>query len=98
MFVLQCDNRDILQHIMKIAICKRDSQEYFSIILEGWQVMAGLENLTRACAALIGLKYAVNHTYPKELRHADMFLCNKMMFLNNMEKVHYVFIIITFTV
>jgi len=50
MFVLQCDNGDILQHMMKIAICKRNSQEYFSIILEGMQVMAGLENLTRASA------------------------------------------------
>jgi len=54
---------------MKIAICKRDSQEYFCIILEGWQVMAGLENLTRACAVLLGLMYALNHTYPKEVRH-----------------------------
>jgi len=64
MFVLQCDNGDILQHIMKIAICKRDSQEYFCIILEGWmQVMAGLENLTRACAVLLGLTYALNHNY-----------------------------------
>ncbi|CAM4427737.1 unnamed protein product [Leuciscus chuanchicus] len=64
-----CDNGDILQHIMKIAICKRDYQEDFSIILEGMQVMAGLENLARACAVLLGLTYALNLTYPKELRH-----------------------------
>jgi len=51
---------------MKIAICKGDSQEYFSIILEGWmQVMAGLENMTIACAVLLGFTYALNHTYPK---------------------------------
>ncbi|XP_077056263.1 uncharacterized protein LOC143708823 [Siphateles boraxobius] len=37
-----CDNGDILQHIMKIAICKRDYQKDFSIILEGMQVMAWL--------------------------------------------------------
>ncbi|RXN21704.1 hypothetical protein ROHU_023953 [Labeo rohita] len=47
-----CDNEDVqqslLQHVMKIAVCKKDDQEDFSIVLEGVQVMTGLGNLIRA--------------------------------------------------
>ncbi|XP_056594794.1 uncharacterized protein LOC130426631 [Triplophysa dalaica] len=68
-----CDNgdvqQDILEHIMKIAICKGDHQEDISIILEGVQVMTGLGNMARACAVLLGLTYALNLTYPKKLKN-----------------------------
>ncbi|XP_050950020.1 uncharacterized protein LOC127153084 [Labeo rohita] len=68
-----CDNEDVqqslLQHVMKIAVCKKDDQEDFSIVLEGVQVMTGLGNLTRACAILLGFTYALNLTYPKQLRN-----------------------------
>ncbi|XP_050951140.1 myelin-oligodendrocyte glycoprotein isoform X1 [Labeo rohita] len=73
MSVLQCDNEDVqqslLQHVMKIAVCKKDDQEDFSIVLEGVQVMTGLGNLTRACTVLFGFTYALNLTYPKQLRN-----------------------------
>ncbi|KAL1259010.1 hypothetical protein QQF64_009587 [Cirrhinus molitorella] len=43
-----CDNEDfqqsLLQHILKIAVCKRDAHEDFRIILEGVQVIGWLGN------------------------------------------------------
>lgn len=68
-----CDTKDVkqevLEHIMKISICKGDDQEDVSIILEGEQVIAGLGNLSRACAVLLGLTYALNLAYPQKLKN-----------------------------
>ncbi|KAI7790556.1 hypothetical protein IRJ41_005488 [Triplophysa rosa] len=44
-----CDNgdvqQDVLQHIMKIAICKGDHQEDISINLEGWDIQSLLGSI-----------------------------------------------------
>ena len=39
------------------------------IVVEGITVLTALTNFPRACAMLVGLTYAVNLAYPKELRY-----------------------------
>ncbi|XP_051785524.1 uncharacterized protein LOC127528764 isoform X2 [Erpetoichthys calabaricus] len=81
--IQQYENEDVqqslLQQVMKIAVCKKDDQEDFSIVLEGVQVMTGLGNLTRVCAILLGFTHALNLTYPKQLR--NMFEAFQKLFL-----------------
>lgn len=75
-FSQAADGRDVLedlaQQIMKIYVKKGashgDSPEDVGIIIEGVQVMTGLGNVARASSILLGLTYALNLSYPKELR------------------------------
>ena len=39
------------------------------IVLDGIKVLTALDNIPRACCMLVGLVYAVNLAYPKELRY-----------------------------
>ncbi|KAK0134327.1 hypothetical protein N1851_030088 [Merluccius polli] len=46
-----------------------EGAEDIGIVIDGTKVLTALGNFTRACAMLIGLMYAVNLAYPKELRY-----------------------------
>lgn len=43
--------------------------EDIGIVIDGTKVLTALGTFPRACAMLIGLTYAVNLGYPKELRY-----------------------------
>ncbi|XP_060778820.1 uncharacterized protein LOC132887367 isoform X2 [Neoarius graeffei] len=53
------------QQVMKICVVADE----VGIVLEGVRVMRGLGNIASACSALLGLTYALNLSYPKELKH-----------------------------
>ncbi|XP_029106664.1 uncharacterized protein LOC114912178 isoform X2 [Scleropages formosus] len=61
--------QDLMHHTMKISVFKRGEQDDISIVLEGAQVVSGLGNVAKACAVLLGLTYALNLSYPKQLRY-----------------------------
>jgi len=42
-------------------------------MLEGIEVMTGLSGVAKACVYLVGLIYAINLSYPKELRYSFEF-------------------------
>lgn len=39
------------------------------VVIEGVQVLSNLQSLAHGCAMLFGLIYALNLSYPSELRH-----------------------------
>uniref|UniRef100_A0A8C1WYW3 Uncharacterized protein n=1 Tax=Cyprinus carpio TaxID=7962 RepID=A0A8C1WYW3_CYPCA len=43
------------------------------IVLEGIEVMTGLAGVAKACAFLLGLIYAINLSYPKEISYSFLF-------------------------
>lgn len=63
------------QGVMKIFLIRKegasevDRPEDVGIILEGVIVIRGLGNVARACSTLLGLIYALNLSYPRELKH-----------------------------
>lgn len=78
MFLLlqDADEDHVLQDLalqrIKIYHIKTETSEGpndIGIVVEGIKVLTALGNLPRACAVLIGLAYAVNLAYPKELRY-----------------------------
>ena len=56
-----------------------EGAEDIGIVIDGTKVLTALGNFPRACAMLIGLTYAVNLAYPKELRYT--FEAFKKLFL-----------------
>ncbi|XP_038129181.1 uncharacterized protein LOC119781095 [Cyprinodon tularosa] len=46
-----------------------EGTEDIGIVIDGTKVLTALGNFPRACAMLVGLTYAVNLAYPKELRY-----------------------------
>ncbi|KAF7670406.1 hypothetical protein LDENG_00166860 [Lucifuga dentata] len=48
-----------------------DSTKDIQIVIEGVEVITGLEDIARACAVLLGLTYALNPDYP---RPAEVYL------------------------
>ena len=46
-----------------------ESPEDIGIVIDGTKVLTNLGNFPRACAPLMGVMYAVNLDYPKELRY-----------------------------
>ncbi len=48
-----------------------EGTEDIRIVIDGTKVLTALGNFPRACAMLIGLMYAVNLAYPKELRYTS---------------------------
>ncbi|XP_076845338.1 sterile alpha motif domain-containing protein 3-like [Brachyhypopomus gauderio] len=72
---------DLKQHTMKIVTkggSTEDDPLDVGIVLEGREVLAGLSSVARACALLLGLIYAVNLSYPKQLRYT-FECCQKML-------------------
>uniref|UniRef100_A0A8C4S166 Uncharacterized protein n=1 Tax=Erpetoichthys calabaricus TaxID=27687 RepID=A0A8C4S166_ERPCA len=43
--------------------------EDIGIIIEGQEVLTGLNSVSQACATLLGFIYALNLQYPKELKY-----------------------------
>ena len=46
-----------------------EATEDIGIVIDGTKVLTGLGNFPKACAMLIGLTYAVDLAYPKELKY-----------------------------
>ncbi|XP_027008640.2 uncharacterized protein LOC113646527 isoform X1 [Tachysurus fulvidraco] len=69
---LEDSRSDTMQHILKILVVYgagvEDSVDV-SIILEGREILTGCHNVAKACALLMGLIYALNLAYPKDLRY-----------------------------
>ncbi|XP_037832052.1 uncharacterized protein LOC108247045 isoform X3 [Kryptolebias marmoratus] len=64
-------SQDLSEQKMKIYKIKAAGSEVddIGIVLEGVRVMPALGTFPRACAMLVGLTYAVDLAYPKELRY-----------------------------
>ncbi|XP_019209019.1 uncharacterized protein LOC109194557 isoform X3 [Oreochromis niloticus] len=64
-------SQDLSEQRMKIYKIKAVGSEEndIGIVLEGVRVMPALGNFPRACAMLVGLTYAVDLAYPKELKY-----------------------------
>ena len=65
-------SQDLAVQRMKIYTIKTNTSEGpydVGIVVEGLKVLTALGNFTRACSMLIGLTYAVNLAYPKELKY-----------------------------
>ncbi|KAI5627564.1 hypothetical protein C0J50_12884, partial [Silurus asotus] len=64
------------QHTLKI-VTKRGSTDgsllETGIVLEGKEVIEGLQSISAACVILLVLIYAVNLNYPKPLRYTFKF-------------------------
>ncbi|XP_066499002.1 uncharacterized protein [Hoplias malabaricus] len=55
--------------IYKIMKEPSDGLEDIGIVVEGLKVLSDLGNFPRACSLLVGLTYAVDLAYPKELKY-----------------------------
>uniref|UniRef100_A0A673CN21 Uncharacterized protein n=2 Tax=Sphaeramia orbicularis TaxID=375764 RepID=A0A673CN21_9TELE len=65
-------SQDLAVQNLKIYNIKANTSEdpdNIGIVVEGVKVLTALGNFPRACSLLIGLVYAVNLAYPKELRY-----------------------------
>ncbi|XP_053271415.1 uncharacterized protein LOC128429156 [Pleuronectes platessa] len=63
-------SQDLADQKMKIFKIKTsEGADKVGIVLESVTVLIGLTNFPRACSMLVGLTYAVNLAYPKELRY-----------------------------
>ncbi|XP_074492734.1 uncharacterized protein LOC141781736 isoform X3 [Sebastes fasciatus] len=65
-------SQDLAVQRMKIYNIKTNTSEVpgdIGIVIEGMKVLTALGNFPRACSLLVGLAYAVNLAYPKELRY-----------------------------
>lgn len=62
--------QDLAQHVMKVYVIHKegDNHQDVGIVIEGQEVIDCLSNVTQACAILMGLIYALNLSYPKELK------------------------------
>lgn len=64
-------SQDLSEQSMKIYKIKAvgSEEDDIGIVLEGVRVMPALGNFPSACAMLVGLTYAVDLAYPKELKY-----------------------------
>ncbi|KAI5090304.1 sterile alpha motif domain-containing protein 3-like [Silurus meridionalis] len=46
-----------------------NSPKNIGIIIEGVEVIRGLRDIARACSVLLGLTYALNLDYPRQLKY-----------------------------
>lgn len=46
-----------------------DSPKNIGIVIEAVEVITGLGDIARACSVLLGLTYALNLSYPKQLKY-----------------------------
>ncbi|KAJ8353565.1 hypothetical protein SKAU_G00211320 [Synaphobranchus kaupii] len=71
LFKEQLDGGDITNGVMKIVVTRgatTSDPASASIVIEGTEVLEDLD-VPRACALLMGLIYALNLSYPKELKN-----------------------------
>ncbi|KAL6489211.1 hypothetical protein MHYP_G00029520 [Metynnis hypsauchen] len=80
------DPDDLTHHMLKI-VTKGGSADgsplEAGIILEGVQVIAGLQSVPNACVILVGLMYAVNLSYPRPLRYTFEFFQKMLLELDS---------------
>lgn len=65
-------SQDLAVQSLKIYNIKANTSEdpdNIGIVVDGVKVLTALGNFPRACSLLVGLAYAVNLAYPKELRY-----------------------------
>lgn len=55
--------------IYNIKTTTPEGPDDIGIVVEGVKVLTALGNFPRACSMVVGLAYAVNLAYPKELRY-----------------------------
>ena len=46
-----------------------NSPKNIGIVIEGMEVITGLGDIARACSVLLGLTYALNVDYPRQLKY-----------------------------
>ncbi|KAJ8381276.1 hypothetical protein SKAU_G00020540 [Synaphobranchus kaupii] len=71
LFKEQLDGGDIANGVMKIVVTRgatTSDPASTRIVIEGTEVLEDLD-VPRACALLMGLIYALNVSYPKELKN-----------------------------
>ncbi|XP_072565352.1 uncharacterized protein [Paramormyrops kingsleyae] len=77
---------DLKNHTLKI-VTKGGSADgsplEAGIVLEGTQVMAGLQSVPNACVILLGLMYVINLSYPKPLRYTFEFFQKVLLELDS---------------
>ncbi|KAI4903446.1 hypothetical protein NFI96_022021 [Prochilodus magdalenae] len=82
------DPDDLTHHALKMKIVTEGGSADGSpleagIVLEGVQVIAGLQSVPNACVVLVGLMYAVNLSYPKPLRYTFEFFQKMLLELHS---------------
>ncbi|KAI4876113.1 hypothetical protein NFI96_026147 [Prochilodus magdalenae] len=80
------DPDDLTHHALKIVTeggSADGSPLEAGIVLEGVQVIAGLQSVPNACVVLVGLMYAVNLSYPKPLRYTFEFFQKMLLELHS---------------
>lgn len=67
-------SQDLAVQTTKIYTIKETSEgpDDIGIVVEGVKVLTALGNFPRICSMLVGLAYAVNLVYPKELRYTEL--------------------------
>ncbi|KAK1168040.1 hypothetical protein AOXY_G10875 [Acipenser oxyrinchus oxyrinchus] len=65
---------DLTQHVLKIFVVNKgatndDNPVDVGIAIEGAKVLFGISSVAQACTFLMGLIYALNLSYPKELKY-----------------------------
>ncbi|KAJ4935044.1 hypothetical protein JOQ06_007822 [Pogonophryne albipinna] len=61
-------SQDLVAARMTIYRAKNNATKDIGIVVEGIKVLTALGTFPRACSLLIGLAYALNLAYPKEIR------------------------------
>lgn len=65
---------DLTQHVLKIFVVNKgatddDNPVDVEIAIEGAEVLSGISSVAQTCTFLMGLIYALNLSYPKELKY-----------------------------
>lgn len=66
---------ELEQVIMAITVTPKpgastsNSPKNIGIVIEGVEVITGLGDIARACSVLLGLTYALNLNYPRQLKY-----------------------------
>lgn len=56
-------------NIYNIKTTTSESLDDIGIVVDGIRVLTALDNFPKDCSMLVGLAYALNLAYPKELRY-----------------------------
>lgn len=83
--------RDLQKHTMGIYVINKEGGEMrhcddIGIFVEGVIILNNCGSVARACAMMLGVIYALNMAYPKELRYYYEFL-QKVLFRMDAEKL-----------
>ena len=57
------------QLTMAITVSPKSTGDQISIVIEGIEVLKGLQTIARASCLLLGLTYALNLAYPEPLKY-----------------------------